>query len=597
MTKSTPQEQRQLTVHPAILYSIIKSQAGTLSKALLEAVMNAVDAGATQCNITLTNTTFQVTDNGKGFSSRQEILEFFEQFGTPHTAGDATYGRFRMGRGQMFAFAANTWRTGSFRMQVDIQKNGLDYALEEKLPIEKGCIIDGTLYDELSSWQLQDYLTELKQYLRYTQIPVMLNKVLVSKDPASLKWDTETEDAYFKLNSTNTLAVYNLGVLVREYGAYHVGSGGVVVSKKALDVNFARNDILTHSCTVWKAIRKTISDTKGTKLSKKASLTSSEREFMAKNFVSELDTSKIIETYYQVAFIPTSASRMATPAQLYAAKAVVLVPEEHNRLGEQIHRRRDAFCITPITLDRFNCDTAEQFLALFNSKFIRLYRSADQKIAEFSTYLSQYKAGFDTANLSELSPVQKLAFSVLENAHSKYIKPWLTDLRNSKDKLNLINQFSFRTLRPGASDSALAWTNGVSSIHYEVRSLAKDAKKGLNGWHRVAMILLHEYCHGAPDTDQHMHDQDFFELFEELATSDKCRIAQFAVYATKLFNQKAVLQGIRLDKTTLYQESDIPNDLVTEVENEEPQPKVKKVGANKLKVAQAGEKNQLCLFV
>jgi hypothetical protein len=123
-------EQRQLTVHPAILYSIIKSQAGSLSKALLEAVMNAVDAGATKCSIKLDSSSFEVKDNGKGFSSRQEILDFFETFGTPHTEGDARYGKFRMGRGQMFSFGINTWQTGHFTMVVDIKGKGLDYSLK-----------------------------------------------------------------------------------------------------------------------------------------------------------------------------------------------------------------------------------------------------------------------------------------------------------------------------------------------------------------------------------------------------------------------------------------------------------------------------------
>ena len=100
---SQDSEIRKFKMHPDLLFSVIKSQAGTQEKAILEAVMNAVDAGATKCEIKIDENGYSIVDDGKGFVSRQEVDEFFETFGTPHKEGDATYGRFRMGRGQLFA--------------------------------------------------------------------------------------------------------------------------------------------------------------------------------------------------------------------------------------------------------------------------------------------------------------------------------------------------------------------------------------------------------------------------------------------------------------------------------------------------------------
>ncbi len=74
-------ETRKFSMHPDLLYSVIKNQAGSIGKAILELVMNSIDAGATRVDITLDRRTVKVADDGKGFTSRQEIDEFFETFG------------------------------------------------------------------------------------------------------------------------------------------------------------------------------------------------------------------------------------------------------------------------------------------------------------------------------------------------------------------------------------------------------------------------------------------------------------------------------------------------------------------------------------
>lgn len=88
--KSPQGENRSFRMHPALLWSVIQSQAGTPEKALLEAVMNAVDAGATFCEVKVDELGYSVRDDGRGFQSRNEIEDFFETFGTPHKEGDAT---------------------------------------------------------------------------------------------------------------------------------------------------------------------------------------------------------------------------------------------------------------------------------------------------------------------------------------------------------------------------------------------------------------------------------------------------------------------------------------------------------------------------
>lgn len=553
-------EQRQLTVHPAILYSIIKSQAGSLSKALLEAVMNAVDAGATKCSIKLDSSSFEVKDNGKGFSSRQEILDFFETFGTPHAEGDARYGKFRMGRGQMFSFGINTWQTGHFTMVVDIKGKGLDYSLKEEKKVTLGCHIRGQLYDAMPAYQLQDCITELKKFIQYVEIPVSVNGTVVSKKPEDQKWDLVTDDAYIKLNNSSSLAVYNLGVLVRDYGSYLLGSGGVVVSRKQLEVNFARNDILQHSCKVWGRIREHVRTISGAKVAKKASLTDSERQFLADQLTSSADLdwknwSSLVSAYT----VPTASSRHGTVKQMLDASVVVLVPPAYKRLGERLHRAKAFFGVTEDTLARFNASDVRSMLTTLASK--SPYSRDIPVIGNFEDFLKTHKAGYQTLGDQELKPFELLAIKTLRNAHSRFFPQWFDKLKGA-DYAPVA-----RHLWVGSSDSALAWTNGTDTIHLEQRFLSKQAKKGLNGWHRIATVLLHEYCHPEPDMDGHEHDQNFFERFEELATQEACVIGEFVAWVTNEFINAAVAAGLPLPRQQLVSASKVQG-LISAVEPE-----------------------------
>lgn len=73
-------ETRKFSVHPQIIFSLITAQAGTLGKAVLECIMNSVDAGATKVDITVNANTIKIVDDGQGFRTKAEISEWFEVF-------------------------------------------------------------------------------------------------------------------------------------------------------------------------------------------------------------------------------------------------------------------------------------------------------------------------------------------------------------------------------------------------------------------------------------------------------------------------------------------------------------------------------------
>lgn len=72
------EERRAFGLHPKILLTIMREQAGSLAKAMAELVMNSVDAGATRIDLTVGESTFELSDDGCGFSSRDQLENFFD---------------------------------------------------------------------------------------------------------------------------------------------------------------------------------------------------------------------------------------------------------------------------------------------------------------------------------------------------------------------------------------------------------------------------------------------------------------------------------------------------------------------------------------
>ena len=165
---------RTFSVDPAIIYSLISAQAGTLAKALLECIMNSVDAGASEVTITFDQTTLRVTDNGRGFTKVEEIEKYFEVFGFPHEndalQSQRVYGQFGIGRAQLWTFASTVWRTAQFQMDVDIKNRGLEYERRDNCEPVPGVTIEGRFYEPLSA---RDVLVTEKELADLGFVPLV----------------------------------------------------------------------------------------------------------------------------------------------------------------------------------------------------------------------------------------------------------------------------------------------------------------------------------------------------------------------------------------------------------------------------------------
>ena len=521
-------EKRSFSVAPSIIYHLIVAQAGSLGKAALECVMNSTDAGATRIDIEITRKSITIVDDGQGFRSRKEIEAYFEVFGFDHKDEERTYGKFGIGRGQLWSFCSTIWRTGTFKMDVDIKNKGLDYDLVEDLVAAKGVSIEGTFYTPLKTSEVVAFEKELEELAKYLQIPLYLNKRLVNANPADQKWDHDIEQAWIRITDGSTLAVYNLGVLVRQYPSYHFGCGGVVVTKPGvrLELNMARNDILVAQCQVWKEIRKFLQAKSDERVrTKRTRLTEHELE----NFARRISAGEVpLDAVENLKILTDICGRSYTIREVGRLiggyhKIPLTVAPDGSRLGEQAHRSKMAFVLATKTLERFGVESVQALRELLE------------------TFSAEGRAFWDDARTEEsleaAVPSLKEGYEVIpQRSLTKHDRAALSALRAMSNSVSYAMQCSRsldwsgagREVFIGVSDTAQAWTDGKTMITFERRT-CDLMKRGIGGFAALANIMVHEYLHDSADVGSHQHDEYFYERYHEMTCGEAGILSQ-AVY-------------------------------------------------------------------
>jgi len=534
-------ERLEFTMDPNLLVSVIKTQAGSLSKALLEGVMNSIDAGATRVDVTVRTDGFTISDNGRGFSSEQEIKDLFGRFGTPHVEGDALYGRFRMGRGQMMAYAVTVWRSGPFQMTVDIEKDGLSYKLSRLETPVKGCIIEGTLYHPIPDWKLRGTLEELRRFVAYTPRPVYVNGELYGASPERLtSWTHVDDDAYYRIiHNADSLKVYNLGVFVEERSTWTTGVGGVLVSKKALNVNFARNSVMEDQCPVWKRINEKLESlvmeslAAGTK-----ALTENERKYAASR-LTNIDKYPWLK-WREIKLLTDPSGRHMPLSALRSYKRLVHVPEEMNTLGCAAHGADGTFVVTDKLLNRFGVATLRDLIERLERLPDILPDKYEVVTAESLSHLGLGSAKlFDVEMLTKRELAAFHALAALNNELAFQLV--MTEGADRK-----------RDLRVGTHRGSqfTAWTDGKTYITANKRSLRlfNDGLDGVLAW---LVILVHEYTHDSDDSESHDHGEVFYRKFHD--SMHRLKLASLARDGLKEYLKQLRLHGLHRPRRLMKQ--------------------------------------------
>lgn len=523
---------RTFQAHPKLLFDIIKRQAGSLAKAIVEGVQNSVDAKATRCDITLDADTLTITDNGRGIVTKTSITKFFDTFGQPHDdSEEKIYGTFRVGRGQLFSFGANLWRTGRFKMDVDIKQRGLDYQLTDNLEPVKGCSVTINLYDALFPSQLAETERTIREWVKYAPIPVFWNGEQITVDVKSEEWDEVTPEAYVRLRPTGSLSIYNLGIHTMDVGAYRYGSGGVIVARKQLRVNFARNDVQS-DCEIWKKITPLIEKMTNDQMTKKTQLTDAERQRLAdKLLAGTLDVWVDLKLFTAVNGRHYSFDQCLNS---YRHNNRLTYCKIGDRIGDRLLQERAAFVFSDVTLDRFHVKTLESLVTKLMPRLEHEYQReclAKKEILPFSQLSDAFDNHFELVNESDLTPNERI---------------WQSLISASQYAARLNGADASRKILIGDSEVAEAWTDGATFVAFS-RQFLRTQELTIGSFCRVGLVLIHELCHEEPDNTNHGHSQEFYEKYHD----HSMYVGQFADACISKLPTICATEGRRLTKRTL----------------------------------------------
>lgn len=517
----TKTERHEFDAAKNLLADVIRRQAGSLSKAIAEGVMNSADAILTDgikdghCHVTVTPEHVIIDDNGRGFRTKKEILSWFKTFGLKHDPDEGkTFGTFRMGRGQLMAAGRNVWRSGRFSMTVDVNKDGLEWDLTSGLDDRRGCRIDIDLYKKLDDYDMRELVRDLGKWFKYAPIPVSVNGQMIVVDPKTETWDFQTEDAFVRLDrSTSYLAVYNLGVYVRDEYAYKIGAGGVLLSKKPLMLNFARNEVMRQDCKVWEAVTKQI-----------------------RKLVDKLVFEGKRLTQDQIQLVLT---RAASGDRVGEMEKLRLIPDCNGRrytfseLVQAIHSHAGRVSFGPpgdSAADRLLQTNAclvldRSLLSHLGVKPDKFFESLTTAAALHPRYFCDpIVVDFDTARSGLEGPC-----TVLDEAEqSLVVRAWLSLCRRALAELSWGNRkgasFSeaksravrrHRRLLVGESPTFDAWTDGATYIVLN-RVFLERQPLTIQGLVAVGSLIAHEMAHDGDSRETDHHGVEFFEEFEQI---------------------------------------------------------------------------------
>lgn len=524
---------------PQIIHHIIYSQAGSIGKAIIELLMNSVDAGATSVRLSMTRQGFTCEDDGRGFASEGDVKRYFGRFGTPHEEGDATYGRFRLGRGQIMAHASTVWRSNDWEMTVDTRAMGYNYELAELSQKVGGCSIVGRWYEQLTDSELTSAVQEVRDLVRYTSIRVELNDRLITRDPRTEKWDAEDEFAYYRVKEEGAVSIYNQGVLVRHDPGNMWGAGGLIVTKKAIGLNVSRTEILRKTCTVWKSVAKQfgkMADDMAARLGDHRK-TEARREKSARALLS--GDPKIVDIFNKeevVTLLP--GKRHVTMSDFLrkcefshgkrrGGKFAVIENAFDVPKGEAIAREGIAVIVHPQTLERFGCFNAADLRDCIDRVKANLHADVETngtqfwgiryvyvpEVIDFATLRDAFLER--TRIVSEKDALDKetrRAWAALRWCLVQYAAFCTGGQASYNNRAN--GGKSFHILL-GDSNTAEAWTDGKSYIAVGQKVVQRLKSHPLKTVAYIFSLIEHEVAHEG-DSLECGHDEAFYQRFHDI---------------------------------------------------------------------------------
>jgi hypothetical protein len=277
------------------------------------------------------------------------------------------------------------------------------------------------------------------------------------------------------------------------------------VSRKQLQVNFARNEVLQSECTVWARIKEVISEYAQEKAQNTMRLDADARRHLMDGLV----TGAILPQAIQDArLIEAMDGRKLRIADL-AGKHVIVAPEGDTRADFISQTRRDVVVVDEAFVKGCGIGSTEEFQEVLRNAVAAVEpRKAEQIVIQDGEEV--------------LSSVSKEKTALRQDALIPKGKDFLDFLVGiNDDVVRAVSQRSGyrpkpRRLLAGESESRMGWTDGATYIYIERRLLERPLD--LHTASDTVLLLIHEYLHDSSDMDTHPHDLEFYKAFHDIVS-------------------------------------------------------------------------------
>lgn len=537
-------ERKPIKAGSQLIHQTIYNQAGSIQKALLEYIMNSVDAKATEIRIFIdqNGVDYTIQDNGDGFGDanytteekKKCIDEVFGYLGFDHGSDDENYrvyGKFGIGRAQLWAFSKNTWHTHNMMMDVDVKFQGLEYEIKEVEENFDGCLITGQFYEPIPLNEQVLIKRELSKLSAFAPIEVYFNDVKINRDVSELRSSLDVEHLHIELKPTSSLKVYNQGIFVREYPNYTFGTGGTICSEigHPFELNAARNDILQSRCKLWRKLKNALDKNLG-RLSKKKKITDDIRQSLLNRIASGEYEDEDGNSLLTKPLIKMISNRYISIKSLVTDKSFTIEKDKTSAAAEHIHDTGHYVVLMSEFTDCIGVNDVD-FVSKLNEIKSEQYNRALGSV-NFKD-IDTLKAGIDSSQITipkeKLTKRQKL---FLEAANLAWVHNPLIDCSHAFcSELNRYVQIhKQRKVFLGKSDTADAWTDGATYIVIN-EDLVKDIDKGAGNILKIVHLILHEYNHDENNTD--LHSLDFYKNYHDFTIDHASEIFASFTQLTK----------------------------------------------------------------
>jgi hypothetical protein len=346
---------------------------------------------------------------------------------------------------------------------------------------------------------------------------VLFNGEQINTPASKCKWDFEDKNSYYMFNVGADFKVYNLGAYVMNASLHEMGMMGIVVSKKQVKVNFARNDV-QHDCEVYygyrddneKHVDGIFDVVKQNRIKKtrqkRRSLNQWERQATMKDL---RDGQQDLADVKSLALIKTAQGKHVSLDFVRKNRQEWCFAPYGSDLADRLMEREQAICFDEALLTDLIYDgPPSQFFTWLLGENESYSYQCQHTDNDWQTVEKLY-VGFDSISSGISDSYSTLPDKKLTVVERRIIKV-----------LNSFNCWSGRVINLGYSERANAWTNGCTYITIDRSFLKRLSVTWARHTNKLMVLLAHEMAHDCDTRGTHIHGPEFYENMVNIVKSD-----------------------------------------------------------------------------